>query len=262
MLSALLMTLGLHIFILRAVPRWRPAGEFTPGRTPAGITVHLSAAPSIAGPRRSISVSDSVVNKRRVASRRQRKISANSALNAGAEHSPVVIKPRGVIEKKVLKNRQVRMAGEMPRQERRRAEKSSVPPDLPAGKNLDAKVTAAPGGGAGKPRQDVEAARRHDGGGRPVIQTAMPLYKENQLPVYPGLARKRGYEGTTVLRVLVNEKGMVGKVRVATSSGHGILDKAAVAAVKRWSFAPGVNNGLPIAMWVMVPVHFSLSRTP
>jgi len=105
---------------------------------------------------------------------------------------------------------------------------------------------------------------RHAGtaqGGRSgddVIVDARPKYKENPLPHYPSVARRRGYEGRTVLRVEVLESGKVGQIEIAASSGFEVLDKAALGSVKGWSFFPGTRSGKRTIQWVMVPVRFFL----
>ncbi len=42
---------------------------------------------------------------------------------------------------------------------------------------------------------------------QPLQKQAVPLYKENPPPRYPGNARRRGHSGTVLLMVFVNEKG-------------------------------------------------------
>jgi protein TonB len=94
--------------------------------------------------------------------------------------------------------------------------------------------------------------------GKDVIVYARPRYKENPLPHYPKVARRRGYEGQTLLRVEVLKNGKVGQIKVMTSSGYKVLDKAALKSVKDWIFVPGTKGGVKIDQWVMVPVRFSL----
>ena len=91
-----------------------------------------------------------------------------------------------------------------------------------------------------------------------VIREARPIYRNNPRPQYPRLARKRGYEGTVVLEVLVDERGRVGDLRVFTSSGYTSLDRAAVASVEKWLFEPGARGDESVAMWVRIPVRFEL----
>lgn len=92
----------------------------------------------------------------------------------------------------------------------------------------------------------------------PVIVKATPRYQDNPSPKYPSIARKRGYEGTVILEVLVDEKGKVKKLRILSSSTHNLLDKAAMKSVRRWSFEPATQGSAAVAMWVKVPVSFRL----
>ena len=92
----------------------------------------------------------------------------------------------------------------------------------------------------------------------PVVREAAPLYKVNPLPEYPRIARKRGYQGTVVLEVLVDQNGRVSDLRLFTSSGHSILDRKAMASVKGWLFEPGMKGDKKVDMWVRVPVRFEL----
>jgi len=92
------------------------------------------------------------------------------------------------------------------------------------------------------------------------LQKAYPRYQLNEPPVYPNLARKRGQQGTVVLQVLVNGQGRVDDLRLNASSGHSMLDRAAVAAVKKWIFEPGRQGNKTVPMWVRVPVTFELKN--
>jgi protein TonB len=90
------------------------------------------------------------------------------------------------------------------------------------------------------------------------LQLAIPEYKRNPPIAYPSRARRRGYEGTVVLEVLVNQHGRVDDLRVLTSSGHSILDRSALENVRAWSFKPARRGDEAIDMWVQVPVRFKL----
>ena len=80
----------------------------------------------------------------------------------------------------------------------------------------------------------------------------------NPPPKYPRAARRRGQEGRVVLSVRVSSQGSADTVTIHSSSGHGILDRAAVKAVQRWRFIPAQRNGQAVAMTVRVPVTFKL----
>ena len=91
-----------------------------------------------------------------------------------------------------------------------------------------------------------------------VVREAKPMYRMNPPPNYPRLARKRGYEGTVVLKVLVNRKGKVKDLYAFTSSGYAILDKSAIVSVKDWIFEPGMRGDEEVEMWVQIPIRFKL----
>ena len=61
-----------------------------------------------------------------------------------------------------------------------------------------------------------------------------------------------------ILNVLVRADGQPADVSVARSSGFPLLDQAALAAVRRWTFDPGRSADVPVASQVAVPVRFSL----
>ena len=76
-------------------------------------------------------------------------------------------------------------------------------------------------------------------------------------PEYPDIARQSNMEGTVVVQALVGKDGRVKDTKVVKSVP--VLDDAAVAAVKRWVFKPALSNNKPVAVWVAVPVKFSLN---
>jgi len=108
---------------------------------------------------------------------------------------------------------------------------------------------------------EPQAPQKNEGVTLPgTLQMAYPRYQSNTPPVYPGLARKRGQEGTVFLQVLVNREGRVDDLEIETSSGFTLLDRAAVSSVKKWSFEPGRRGEERIPMWVRVPVTFKLKN--
>jgi len=86
----------------------------------------------------------------------------------------------------------------------------------------------------------------------------LPGYLRNPPPVYPHRAREQGWEGTVLLEVEVLSSGRCGTVNVLSSSGHAILDQAAVEAVQRWRFRPAKRWSQPVAFWVEIPMTFQL----
>ena len=92
----------------------------------------------------------------------------------------------------------------------------------------------------------------------PPVTLALPDYRKNRPPAYPLRARRRGYQGTVLLEVLVARDGTVALVRLVRSSGAEILDTAAKKGVKKWLFHPGKKGDEVVEMWVRVPIRFQL----
>jgi periplasmic protein TonB len=75
---------------------------------------------------------------------------------------------------------------------------------------------------------------------------------------YPLFARQRGLQGTVVVRASIRADGAVADVAVISSSGHGSLDKAAVAVVKgAGSLKPPASFGLA-DVTVDIPIAYGL----
>ena len=81
---------------------------------------------------------------------------------------------------------------------------------------------------------------------------------KNLWPRYPRRARQRGIEGEILLRIKVNAKGRSSGIEVLKSSGHSILDEAAVDALKNWHFQPGRRGKKPVEASMDMPVVFRL----
>lgn len=85
-------------------------------------------------------------------------------------------------------------------------------------------------------------------------------YLQTPQPRYPPLSRRTGEEGRAILRVLVNAQGMPERADIRTSSGSARLDDAAREAVMRAQFRPHIDNGVAVAVFVIVPILFQLNN--
>jgi protein TonB len=92
----------------------------------------------------------------------------------------------------------------------------------------------------------------------PALVEARPSARGNRPPYYPEMARRNGWTGLCMVRVAVTAQGQAGSVSLARSSGHGILDQAALTAVRKWKFSPRMVRGNAVPCTVEVPVNFSL----
>lgn len=84
-------------------------------------------------------------------------------------------------------------------------------------------------------------------------------YLHNPPPSYPWQARRMGIEGRVVLHVEILQNGNAGRIEIRQSSGHELLDQAAIKAVGGWRFDPARIAGTPIAAWADVPISFRLT---
>ncbi len=78
-------------------------------------------------------------------------------------------------------------------------------------------------------------------------------------PVYPALSRRLGETGVVLLRILIDVKGQPEQVLVQKSSGFSNLDEAGRQAALRAVFKPYMEDGKPVAVFVLVPLNFQLS---
>jgi len=114
---------------------------------------------------------------------------------------------------------------------------------------------------AGIQAQDNQGRENSAGAGFQQTTFVPADYASITKPDYPRWARKMGWEGTTLLRVLVDREGNSKAVEINTSSGFAELDRAAAKAVKRWRFHPARSGNSPVDSWVKVPVIFDLKES-
>ncbi|AIF50571.1 energy transducer TonB [Pelosinus sp. UFO1] len=78
-------------------------------------------------------------------------------------------------------------------------------------------------------------------------------------PDYPETARTAGLEGTVLVKIQILANGLAGDITVNHSSGHGILDEAAIVAVRQWRFIPAKNQeNVSIMCYTTMPISFRL----
>lgn len=121
---------------------------------------------------------------------------------------------------------------------------------------IDAHVPQAPAATAPVPAAETAPDA-------PVQAAAQDLPTSVQRPIatpqpdYPRASMRRGEEGEVVLRVVVGSNGRVDSVEIVSSSGHRRLDRAAVAAVRRWRFEPALRDGQPVQGELRIPFAFA-----
>ena len=71
-------------------------------------------------------------------------------------------------------------------------------------------------------------------------------------PDYPYAARDQHLEGAGLYRLNISPDGTVSSVIVLKSTGHSLLDRAAIHAFQQWRFRPGSVHV------VKLPINFSM----
>lgn len=85
-------------------------------------------------------------------------------------------------------------------------------------------------------------------------------YLSNPPPAYPLAARRRGIEGTVLVRAEISAGGECQRAELKKTSGHEMLDQAALEAVKKWRFVPAKRGSQAVVAWVEVPITFKLEN--
>jgi TonB family protein len=76
-------------------------------------------------------------------------------------------------------------------------------------------------------------------------------------PDYSNEARKRKIEGVVTLAAVVTSAGQTTQIRVLTSRGYG-LDEKAIEAVRKWKFKPATRDGVPVSVEMALEISFHL----
>lgn len=98
-------------------------------------------------------------------------------------------------------------------------------------------------------RAEAVKPRVADREAEPVAQTKPP---------YPTQALRDRVEGDVLVRVDVNASGKPTNLTLLHRSGSRDLDRAALDAIRGWTFRPAMKDGREIASTVEVPVQFRL----
>jgi periplasmic protein TonB len=88
------------------------------------------------------------------------------------------------------------------------------------------------------------------------LQMAKLLQKV--IPAYPPIARAAGISGIVRLIGTIGKDGTIQNLQVV--SGHPMLARAALEAVRQWVYKPTLLNGKPVEVIAPIEVSFTLAR--
>lgn len=104
---------------------------------------------------------------------------------------------------------------------------------------------------------DRQSSDTEESNGKDQKSTGVALVKK-VAPVYPESAREQELEGTVMLLATISKTGVVSSVQVSKGSGFSTLDRAALEAVRKWTFTPARRHGVPSSTRLRIPVSFEL----
>ena len=76
-------------------------------------------------------------------------------------------------------------------------------------------------------------------------------------PEYPALARAARVQGVVILEAVIRRDGSVGDIKVLRGLRLGCTE-AATEALRQWRFKPGMQNGIPVDVYMTLTVNFKL----
>jgi len=114
-------------------------------------------------------------------------------------------------------------------------------------------IIASSGPAVPPPPKQAGPTRIKQGG----VVTAAALLSQTK-PIYPTLARQAHIQGEVVLHAIIAKDGRVAQLEVVT--GHPLLVKAALDAVRQWLYRPTLLNGEPVEVDTTITVTFVMAN--
>ena len=120
-----------------------------------------------------------------------------------------------------------------------------------------------------RPPQQLKPQSTKDSGAStsvdPVIENFLPFYRVDKRPEfiskaelkYPLQAKRSQIEGTVILEVDIDSKGIVKKINIVKSAGFG-FDEAAYTMIENSTFKPAETGSKPVAVRMRFTILFEL----
>ena len=86
------------------------------------------------------------------------------------------------------------------------------------------------------------------------------VYQPDADPYYPSFSKRAGEQGEVVVRLIIDETGIVEEVALLRSSGFARLDRAAEQIGRRYRFKPYSVNGNPARISTNLLIKFNLKN--
>jgi periplasmic protein TonB len=113
------------------------------------------------------------------------------------------------------------------------------------------------------PNAAVAPASNQGTAGTPIqtdIGKLVVVYQPDADPYYPSFSKRAGEQGEVVVRLIIDETGVVEEVALLRSSGFARLDRAAEQIGRRYRFKPYSVNGNPARISTNLLIKFNLKN--
>ena len=113
------------------------------------------------------------------------------------------------------------------------------------------------------PNAAVAPASSQGTSGTPIqtdIGKLIVVYQPDADPYYPSFSKRAGEQGEVVVRLIIDETGVVEEAVLLRSSGFARLDRAAEQIGRRYRFKPYTVNGNPARISTNLLIKFNLKN--
>ena len=113
------------------------------------------------------------------------------------------------------------------------------------------------------PNAAVAPASSQGTSGTPIqtdIGKLVVVYQPDADPYYPSFSKRAGEQGEVVVRLIIDETGVVEEAVLLRSSGFARLDRAAEQIGRRYRFKPYTVNGNPARISTNLLIKFNLKN--
>ena len=138
---------------------------------------------------------------------------------------------------------------------------TSTPPPTDASQAKAAE--AAKAAESQMPNAAVAPASSQGTAGTPIqtdIGKLVVVYQPDADPYYPSFSKRAGEQGEVVVRLIIDETGVVEEAVLLRSSGFTRLDRAAEQIGRRYRFKPYTVNGNPARISTNLLIKFNLKN--
>ena len=138
---------------------------------------------------------------------------------------------------------------------------ASTPPSTDASQAKAAE--AAKAAESQVPNAAVAPASSQGTSGTPIqtdIGKLVVVYQPDADPYYPSFSKRAGEQGEVVVRLIIDETGVVEEAVLLRSSGFTRLDRAAEQIGRRYRFKPYTVNGNPARISTNLLIKFNLKN--